>query len=68
MRQVGGDAWGVDDIVEGQVVDEWAGFEEEGEWLCERKSVRGVQWCGGDCLGCILTWPMPPDAPATTAV
>ena len=33
MRQVGGDAWGVDDIVEGEVVDFLARFEEEGEWL-----------------------------------
>jgi hypothetical protein len=27
------DAGGVDDIVEGEVVDEGAGFEEEREWL-----------------------------------
>ena len=33
MRQIGGDAGGVDDIVEGEVVDLLVRLEEEGEWL-----------------------------------
>ena len=35
VGEVRGDAGGVDDIVEGEVVDEWAGLEEEGEWLLQ---------------------------------
>lgn len=33
MRQVSGDTWGVDDIVEGEFGDERRGLEEEGQWL-----------------------------------
>jgi hypothetical protein len=33
MAQIGGDAGGVDDIVEGELVDERAGLEEEGQGL-----------------------------------
>lgn len=61
MREIGSDTGGVDNIVEGELVDERAGLEEEGERL-ERladEGVRGVAW--------ELTWPMPPEAPRTTA-
>ena len=33
VGEIGGDAWGVDDIVEGELVDERACLEEEGEGL-----------------------------------
>ena len=33
MREIGCDTWSVDDIVEGEMVDEWAGLEKEGERL-----------------------------------
>ena len=39
VRQVGGDAWGVDDIVEGEVVDERARLEEQREWLRKLRSI-----------------------------
>jgi hypothetical protein len=35
MAQIGGDAGGVDDIVEGELVDKRAGLEEEGQGLGE---------------------------------
>ncbi len=33
MRKVGGNTWGVDNIVKRELVNEWAGLEEEGQWL-----------------------------------
>lgn len=33
VGEIGGNAWCVDDIVEGEFVDERAGLEEEGQWL-----------------------------------
>lgn len=35
VRQVGGDTWGVHDIVQREVVDERRGLEEEGQWLTD---------------------------------
>jgi hypothetical protein len=43
VRQVSRHTWGVDDIVEGEVVYERAGLEEEGEWL--------LQWIGDVSIG-----------------
>ena len=40
MGQVGGDTWGVHDIVKGEVVDERARLEEEREWLAN--TARGT--------------------------
>ena len=40
MGKVGGYTGGVDDIVEGELVDERAGLEEEGQRLGERRLVR----------------------------
>lgn len=58
MAQIGGDAGGVDDIVEGELVDERAGLEEEGQGL------GGVSWHLAVMAGG-RTWPMPPEAPRT---
>lgn len=44
MGEIGGDTWGVDDIVEGELVDERAGLEEEREWLADT--------AGGTCDDC----------------
>lgn len=63
MGEISGNTWGVDDIVEGQLIDEWAGLEEEGQRLNE------------SALAIVLlivdkhshTCPIPPEAPATTA-
>jgi len=33
VREISCDSWGVDNIVEGQLVDGWAGLEEERERL-----------------------------------
>ena len=40
VRKVGSHTGGVDDIVEGELVDERAGLEEEGQRLGERRLVR----------------------------
>lgn len=63
MRKIGSHARGVDDIVESELVNQGAGFEEKRKgldrrtWLDiitrERKGNR------------IYTWPMPPEAPRT---
>ncbi len=64
VGQVGRHAWGVDDIVEGELVDEWGRLEEEGEWLPQTWSV----WSWTIGISTSLTCPIPPDAPATTAL
>ncbi len=63
VGQVGRHAGGVDDIIEGELVDERGGLEEEGE----RLYMWSVSW---STIGILtsLTCPMPPDAPATTAL
>lgn len=33
MGKVGGNTWSVDNIVEGELINEWACLEEEGQWL-----------------------------------
>lgn len=61
MGDVSGDTGGVDHIVEGEVGDELVGLEEEGQWLgVISNEPRAVNNC--------LTCPMPPEAPATTAL
>ena len=46
MGEVGGDTGSVDDIVEGEVVDERARLEEEGQWLSDTT--------GGTCYDCVV--------------
>ena len=33
MREIGGDTRRIDYIVEGELVDHWAGFEQKRQWL-----------------------------------
>ena len=33
MGEISGNTWGVDNIVESELIDERAGLEEEGQWL-----------------------------------
>lgn len=60
MGEIGGNAGGVDNIVESKLVDVGRGLEEEGKGL-EEVSMRIVVWRVS-----AHTWPMPPAAPATT--
>jgi len=46
VGEVGGDTGSVDDIVEGEVVDERARLEEEGQWLSDA--------AGGTCYDCVV--------------
>lgn len=52
MGQVGGDTWCVHNIVEGEVVDERAGLEEERQWLANATTCAGndysISVCGDD--------------------
>ena len=41
VREIGGDTGSVDDIVEREVVDKWAGLEEEGQRLANATSGSG---------------------------
>ena len=67
VREVGGDAGGVNDIIECQLVNEGAVLEEQRERLPEadrqvsKQQRKGVAGARGQ-----QTWPMPPEAPATT--
>lgn len=38
MGKIGGNTWGIDDIVEGELINERRGLEEKRQWLrnCER--------------------------------
>jgi len=64
MREISRYAGGVDDIVEGELVDERGRLEEEGErlllFLSVSRSTIGISTS--------LTCPIPPEAPATTAL
>jgi hypothetical protein len=61
VRQVNADPGSVDDIVEGELVDERTGLHEEGQRLVASSAhVAPVK------IDSSSTWPMPPDAPATT--
>jgi hypothetical protein len=33
VGEIGGNAWGVDNIVEGELIDERGSLEKEGQWL-----------------------------------
>lgn len=48
MRKIGGNTGCVDDIVEGEVVDQRAGLEEEGQWLSDT--------AGSSCDDCKEQW------------
>lgn len=41
MREVGGDTWGVDDVVESELVDERTGLEQKRQWLTN--AARGTR-------------------------
>ena len=62
MGEIGSDTWGVDNIVQCQLGDERRGLEEKGQGLREemvsRNCVSVVHWQA--------TYPIPPEAPATT--
>lgn len=64
MGEIGGDTWGVDDIVESQLIDEWGGLEEEGQWL--RQSALAIILSCWGLSEVQYTCPIPPEAPATT--
>jgi hypothetical protein len=49
VGQVGGDTWGVDNIVQSQLGDERRGLEEEGQRLLSVSKVRGATALG-DCV------------------
>lgn len=63
MREVGSDARSVDDIVQSELVNERGSLEKERERLHQNKSATKGRL---DSSG--LTWPIPPEAPATTAM
>lgn len=65
VGEISSNAGGVDHIVEGQFRDERRGLEEEGQWLKERNRLSVEEREAG--VGEILTCPIPPEAPATTA-
>lgn len=75
MREIGSDTGGVDDIVEGELINERRELEEEGQrlrhiWsalLSSQPPIRALR--RGTCHGqdgIKLTCPIPPAAPATT--
>ena len=60
MGEIGRNTWSVDNIVEGELVNEWACLEEKGQWLwimCQQRFGRFRMSCS--------TCPIPPAAPAT---
>lgn len=67
MGKIGGDTGGVDDIVQGELVDMRASLQQKRERLYKTISPispgkeKRVEAEGK------LTWPMPPEAPRTTA-
>jgi hypothetical protein len=61
VGQVGSDTGRVHNIVESELSDELARLEEEGQWLCHVNRVLELP-------SSICTCPMPPAAPATTAL
>ena len=63
MGKVSGNAGGVDDIVQGELVDVGRGLEKKGQWLLGRQC-----WASTAMTGDGATCPMPPEAPATTAL
>lgn len=42
MRQISTNTWGVDDIVQGKLVDEGRELEEQRQRLCNRKKVSKI--------------------------
>lgn len=65
MRKIRCDPRSVDNIVERELIDQWAGLEEERERLSEAMSA--MMWIFELSLSKELpTWPIPPEAPRTT--
>ena len=60
VRQVSADTGRVDNIVEGELVDESTALQEKGQWLFRR------QFRSLPVILSFRTWPIPPEAPATT--
>jgi len=42
MREIGGDTWRIDNIVQCQISDDRAGLEEEGQWLLGKQLASGI--------------------------
>ena len=68
MRQVGSDTRCVYDIVERKLVNELAVLEEKRERLLRGQSLPAASIATRRRSSLVLTCPMPPDAPATTAL
>ena len=66
MGEIRGYAGGVDDIVQGEFVNQRAGLEEERQRL--QTSCQPPQQAEECKFRQMCTWPMPPEAPRTTAV
>jgi hypothetical protein len=72
VRKIGSYTGSIDDIVKGELRDEWASLEKEGKWLFEEidmsvisiRSRVGIPLLEEDKS----TWPIPPEAPATTVM
>lgn len=66
MRQVGGNTGGVDNIVEGELIDERGELQEQGQGLWRVDQHRRMT---DDAVkGELHTCPIPPEAPATTVL
>lgn len=63
MGEIGSNTWGVDNIVEGELIDERAVLEEEGQRLNRTSSAIESSLTVQSRHTC----PIPPEAPATTA-
>lgn len=61
MRKISRDTRSVDDIEQGKLVDEWRDLAQERQRL-HKSAMINTSTCYVS-----LTWPMPPEAPRTTA-
>jgi len=68
VRKISSNTGGVDNIVEGQLVNIRAQLEEEGERLFApgQFSCSSIFYFSSDPELVLRTWPIPPEAPATT--
>lgn len=71
VRKVRGDARGVDDVIESKLIDKRAGLQQKRQRLLNRQYVsvygRGnISHVYTFSSTMKRTWPMPPEAPATT--
>lgn len=66
MRKVGGNTGSVDNIVESKLVNVRASLEEQREGLNRTNGLANIS--AQSLAHWKLTWPMPPEAPATTGM